>query len=115
MWWWRGGHVVDLTAGVDADGVVDGIPLSSHVHAEKWADVTYVFPYKLYYNTFIVSEPKDQSVSIEMIGLFDNVTSLRPPADPEVKVPALYECAPHEVYNNIFVDETGKTPFPTYW
>lgn len=97
IWWYRGG--MSLPVNVDADGVVDGIPLSSHGSP---SGTDYSFPWKLYYNTFIVREPKDNAVGIGAIGHLGNLASN-------------YDGAPHEVYNNIFVDDEGITPNPTYW
>lgn len=110
IWWYRGGSDVNMPPNIEADGMVDGIPLSSH---GQISDTRFGFPYKLYYNTFIVREPKDFSVSLGTIGEY---ASLAPSStNPNVLVPTLYSGTPHEVYNNIFVDKSGFTPGPTYW
>ena len=53
IWWYRGG--VTPPSHVGAFGMVDGIPLSTH-GGPSGAD--YSFPYKLYYNTFVVKVPR---------------------------------------------------------
>jgi Right handed beta helix region len=107
IWWYRGGPDVVVPPNVGADGMIDGIPLSSH---GGFTDTFYGFPYKLYYNTFMVAEPKDQSVSIGTIGEYGNLA-----ASGSQLVPTRFDGAPHEVYNNIFVDKSNQTPSPTYW
>ncbi len=110
IWWYRGGADVALPPNVEADGMIDGIPLSSH---GQISDNRFGFPYKLYYNTFVVREPKDFSVSIGTIGEYASLAASS--TNPNVLVPTLYSGTPHEVYNNIFVDKSGFTPGPTYW
>jgi hypothetical protein len=97
IWWYRGG--VTSPAHVGPFGMVDGIPLSTHGGP---SGTDYSFPYKLYYNTFVVKVPKDSKVSIGAIGHLGNMATS-------------YDGAPHEVYNNIFVDESGLLSIPTYW
>jgi hypothetical protein len=95
IWWYRGGAT--LPAGVKFNGMVDAVPLSSHTTPTRFS-----FPWKLYYNTFVVREPKDNAVGIGAIGHLGNLAPS-------------YDGAPHEVYNNIFVDDHGFTPNPTTW
>jgi hypothetical protein len=94
IFWYRGGH---HEVAADFDGIVDAIPLSEHGIPQ--ANTTcpngnpYSFPLKIYYNTFVVKDPKP------LVGL-----GVVMHGDYGVQG---YDGSPHEVYNNIFSESFG--------